>query len=66
MAPDGDLGAEQRRQSRLAADLVAQRGLRERLLAARGRRDDLQDALQKAKRDDLGSWEALTEEQKRS
>ena len=66
MAPDGDLGAEQRRQSRLAADLVAQRRLRERLLAARGRRDDLQDALQKAKRDDLGSWEALTEEQKRS
>ena len=27
---DGDLGAEQRRQSRLAADLVMQRGLQER------------------------------------
>jgi WD40 repeat protein len=62
--PDGDLGAEQRRQSRLAGDLVAQRGLRERLQAARGRRDDLQEALRSAERDDLGSWEALTDEQK--
>ena len=62
--PDGDLGSEQRRQSRLAADLVAQRGLRERLEAARGRRDDLQHALHEAARGDLGSWEALSEEQK--
>jgi hypothetical protein len=62
--PGGDRGAEQRRQSRLASDLVAERGLRERLVAARGRRDDLREALHKAERDDLGSWEALTEEQK--
>ena len=60
-APDGDLGAEQRRQSRLAADLVAERGLRERLQAARDRRDELQEALRKAERDDLGSWEALSD-----
>ena len=64
VAPEGDLGAEQRRQSRLAADLVTERGLRERLQAARDRRDDLQDALRQAERDDLGSWEALTDEQK--
>jgi hypothetical protein len=63
-APEGDLGAEQRHQSRLAADLVAERGVRERLRAARDRRDDLQQALRKAERDDLGSWEALTDEQK--
>ncbi|MGD0244566.1 MAG: P-loop NTPase fold protein [Streptosporangiaceae bacterium] len=62
--PDGDVGAEQRRQSRLAGDLVAQRGMRERLQAARGRRDDLQEALRSAERDDLGSWEALTNDQK--
>ena len=62
--PDGDAGAEQRRQSRLTADLVTQRGLRERLQAARDRRDDLQKALRKAKRGDLGSWEALSGAQK--
>jgi KAP family P-loop domain len=62
--PDGDLGAEQRRQSRLTADLVAQRGLQERLQAARDRRDDLKKALRKASRDDLGSWEALSTDQK--
>ena len=62
--PDGDRGAEQRRQSRLASELVAKRGLRERLAAARGRRDDLQEALHRAERDDLGSWNSLTKEQK--
>jgi hypothetical protein len=62
--PDGDAGAEQRRQSRLTADLVTQRGLRERLQAARDRRDDLQKALRKAERGDLGSWEALSEAQR--
>ncbi|MGH3622855.1 MAG: P-loop NTPase fold protein, partial [Sciscionella sp.] len=62
--PDGDVGAEQRRQSRLMGELVAERGLRERLRAARARRDDLRDALRRAERDDLGSWAALTDDQK--
>ena len=56
---DGDLGAEQRRQSRLAGELVAERGLRERLQAARARRDELQQAL----REPVGPWESLTPEQ---
>ena len=43
--PNEDLGAEQRRQSRLAAELVAERGLQERLRAARARRDELQHVL---------------------
>jgi WD40 repeat protein len=65
VAPDGgDAATEHRRQSRLAAELVEQRGLREQLQAARKRRDDLQQALRRAERDDLGSWEALTEEQR--
>ena len=62
--PDGDVAAEQRRQSRLAADVVAQRGLRERLRAAQERRDELQEALRRAERENVGSWQALTEEQK--
>jgi hypothetical protein len=57
--PGGDLGAEQRRQSRLAGELVAERGLRERLQAARARRDQLQQALSEP----VGPWE-LTPEQK--
>ena len=62
--PDGQRGAEQRSQSRLAADLIWQRGLAERLTAARDRRDDLQQAVHKAQREDLGSWEALSTEQR--
>ncbi|MDQ3274837.1 MAG: P-loop NTPase fold protein, partial [Actinomycetota bacterium] len=41
---DGDVGREQRRQSRLAAELVAERKLAERLDAARARRDQLRHA----------------------
>ena len=41
--PDRDVGKEQRRQSRLAADVVARRGLRERLQSARARRDELRN-----------------------
>jgi predicted phage-related endonuclease len=62
--PKEDRGAEHRRQSRLAAELIAQRDLRERLQAARARHHDLQQALHKAKRDENGSWQALTDEQK--
>jgi hypothetical protein len=57
--PDGDLGAEHRRQSRLAGELVAERGLRERLQAARARREELGQAL----REPVGPWESLTPEQ---
>jgi hypothetical protein len=57
--PDGDLAAEYRRQSRLAGELVAERGLRERLRAARARRDKLEQAL----REPVGPWESLTPEQ---
>ncbi|MFK0279454.1 P-loop NTPase fold protein [Streptomyces sp. NPDC090499] len=46
--PGGDAGTAQRQLSRLTADLVAQRRLRERLVAARDRRDDLQHALSRA------------------
>ncbi|MEU7873299.1 P-loop NTPase fold protein [Dactylosporangium sp. NPDC049140] len=59
-SPDGDLGAEQRRQSRLAAELVAERGVRERLQVARGRRDRLQQAL----RQPVGPWRSLSEDQR--
>ena len=62
--PDGDVGAEQRRQSRLTAELINERGLRERLHAARGRRDELQTALWRVGRDTLGAWDGLGEQQK--
>jgi WD40 repeat protein len=62
--PDGDVAAEQRRQSRLVADVVAQRGLPERLRAARQRRDELQAELQRAEREDVLPWRALDEEQR--
>ncbi|MFG1663822.1 P-loop NTPase fold protein [Streptomyces sp. Y7] len=58
---EGDLGAEQRRQSRLTAELVGERGLRERLDAARARHRQLQTALSKPA--DL--WDKLPEDQKR-
>lgn len=45
--PHGDAGVAQRQLSRLAADLVAQRRVRERLAAARQRRDDLKRALRR-------------------
>ncbi len=44
-ASDDDAATEQRRQSRLTAELVAGRGLRTRLHAARERRDELRRAL---------------------
>lgn len=52
---DGDVASEQRRQSRLTAELVTERGLRERLRAARGRRDDLRRALHQP----AGPWDSL-------
>lgn len=58
--PDGDRSKEQRRQSRLTADLVAERGLRQRLDAARERRDRLQQALGEPK----SLWEGLPPEQR--
>jgi hypothetical protein len=57
-----DVAAEQRSQSRLAAELIAKRGLRERLAAARARRDELNDALRRVDPDQ--SWDALTDEQR--
>ena len=62
--PGGERGAEQRRQSRLASELINQRGLRERLQAARARRDTLQAALNRAGRDTLGAWDGLDDHQK--
>ncbi|MEU9575397.1 P-loop NTPase fold protein [Streptomyces massasporeus] len=61
--PSGDRGAEQRRQSRLAAELVARRGVRERLQAARERHRKLLRAL----RTPAGlSWDTLpADEQQR-
>ncbi|WP_405512341.1 P-loop NTPase fold protein [Streptomyces canus] len=56
---DGDVASEQRRQSRLTAELIAERGLRERLRSARGRRDDLRRAL----REPAGPWESLPQAQ---
>jgi hypothetical protein len=58
-SPDADLGSEQRRQSRLAAELVAERGLPQRLRAARLRRDQLRQAL----REPAGPWAGLTPDQ---
>jgi hypothetical protein len=62
--PGGDPGTEQRRQSRLAADLITERGLGIRLRAARARRDDLQKALQNVEQGGRRSWDALPEEQR--
>jgi KAP family P-loop domain len=62
--PGGDPGTEQRRQSRLAADLITERGLGARLRAARARRDELQEALRNAEQGGRRSWEALPEEQR--
>ncbi|MEU3342260.1 P-loop NTPase fold protein [Streptomyces sp. NPDC006668] len=60
--PDGDAGTAQRQMSRLTADLVAQRQVRERLNAARQRRDDLQRALSHV---DV-PWKNLDEGRRRS
>ncbi|MFD4601860.1 P-loop NTPase fold protein [Streptomyces sp. NPDC058464] len=61
-APDSDPGTAQRQLSRLTADLVAQRQVRERLAAARQRREDLQRALSQVK----VPWENLAENGRRS
>ncbi|KUM84438.1 hypothetical protein AQI94_31705 [Streptomyces pseudovenezuelae] len=60
--PGGDAGTTQRQMSRLNADLVAQRQVRERLSAARERRDDLQRALSRV---DV-PWMNLDEGRRRS
>ncbi|MFG3295651.1 P-loop NTPase fold protein [Streptomyces sp. NPDC048179] len=60
--PGGDAGTAQRQLSRLTADLVTQRRLRERLAAARERRDDLQHALSRV---DV-PWKNLDEDRRRS
>ena len=62
--PDGDTGAEQRRQSRLTADLVIKRGLGVRLKAARSRRDVLEARLRNAEEGGRRSWESLPESQR--
>ncbi|MFB6613677.1 P-loop NTPase fold protein [Streptomyces sp. NPDC056367] len=56
----GDVDEEQRRQSRLTAELVTGRGLRERLNAATARRDELHRALDEPE----GLWDRLPEEQR--
>ncbi|KAB1976841.1 P-loop NTPase fold protein [Streptomyces triticiradicis] len=58
---DGERGAEQRRQSRLTAELVEERGLRERLEAARTRHRELLVAMGKP----AGLWNTLPEDQQR-
>ncbi|MBM2616035.1 hypothetical protein JIG36_10755 [Actinoplanes sp. LDG1-06] len=58
-APTGS-ETEQRQQSRLAADLIAQRGLPERLAAAEARRDELRAALAEP----AGLWDSLPEHQR--
>lgn len=62
--PGSGRGAEQCGRSRLTAELVAKRGLRERLTAARARRDDLDQALRRARRDDTHAWQELTTTQR--
>ncbi|MET8999446.1 P-loop NTPase fold protein [Amycolatopsis sp. NPDC004169] len=61
--PDGDVPAEQRRHSRLTAELVAEHGVRARHQAARARHEALRQQLAKAERDDQGSWAGLSDEQ---
>ncbi|MFF3863280.1 P-loop NTPase fold protein [Streptomyces sp. NPDC002209] len=56
---DGDLGEEQRRQSRLTAELVTKRHVRERLQAAKARRDVLEQALKEPER----LWDRLPAKQ---
>ena len=60
-APSGaaDEFTEQRRQSRLAAELIAKRGLPQRLAAARARRDELRAAL----KEPAGLWSSLPPDQ---
>jgi len=58
---DGERGAEQRRQSRLTAELVGERGLRERLEAARARHRELLVAMGEP----AGLWNTLPEDQQR-
>lgn len=60
LARSDDAASEQRSQSRLAAELVARRGLRERLAAARARRDELTTALDRIDTD----RSALTDDQR--
>ncbi|MGW3447392.1 P-loop NTPase fold protein [Streptomyces sp. NPDC001076] len=60
--PGGDAGTAQRQLSRLTADLVTQRRLRERLAAARERRNDLRHALSRV---DV-PWKKLDQIQRRS
>jgi hypothetical protein len=62
--PGSGRGAEQCGRSRLTAELVAKRGLRERLTAARAPRDDLDQALRRARRDDTHAWQELTTTQR--
>ncbi|MFG2961592.1 P-loop NTPase fold protein [Streptomyces sp. NPDC048291] len=61
-APDTDPGTAQRQLSRLTADLVGQRQVRERLAAARQRREDLEHALSRVK----VPWESLAGDGRRS
>ncbi len=63
--PDGsgDRGSEQRRQSRLMAEVIAERQLPQRLRAARERQEALQQAVRRADRTTVGSWATLTPEQ---
>jgi hypothetical protein len=60
--PDGDLGAEQRRQSRLAAELISSRGLLQRLRAAQDRYHDLEKALRNAEQS-YKPWGGLADSQ---
>ncbi|WP_410598365.1 P-loop NTPase fold protein [Amycolatopsis sp. lyj-90] len=62
--PDGDAPAEQRRHSRLAAELVADHGVRARHQEARARYEALRAQLAKAERDDQRSWAGLSDEQR--
>jgi WD40 repeat protein len=55
-----DAHIDQRRQSRLAAELIEQRGLRERLIAVRSRRDELHAFVEGPAR----LWSLLTESQR--
>ncbi|MDX3539703.1 P-loop NTPase fold protein [Streptomyces sp. MB09-01] len=57
---DGDVDEEQRRQSRLTAELVSERRLRERLYAAMARRDELHKVLEEPE----SLWDRLPEEQR--
>jgi hypothetical protein len=59
-ADQADPGGAQRRQSRLASELIDRRQLRERLQAARQRRDRLQSEL--AKSQHSRAWDALPAE----